>query len=225
MQFDVPTYESEGCLVRFYPPKRSKEEETRSVGKGLKINGAPTFTADLVHIEFVRDNFDRSINLECDPPFSFIKEFLDHYLVRLRHIAKSPIVRPSEFPHCDWRLHYLNDDGTELSHTEGLLRMRGGLSVSLSWIALTDAMWRDIHSIPDGEGFPPWDELLLDAAFPGMSVGNSIVLAATALEVFIAHVLDAWPWTLQHPRNFGSGLTIVQIIRANQALKNSLIHS
>ena len=190
VQFEVPTYESNGYVVCFYPPKRSKEEEARSAGKEVTIDGTATFSADLIHIDFVKNDFNRSRDIECDPPFSLIKDFLDHYLIRLRHITKSPIIRASEFPHCDWRLNYLDDDGKELSQVEGLLRKRGGMSFSVSWIALTGVMWRDIHAIPDDHVFPPWEELLLDAAFPGTSVGNSIVLAATALEVFVAHVLD-----------------------------------
>lgn len=47
-----------------------------------------------------------------------------------------------------------------------------------------------MHSLPADYIPPPWEGLLLDAAIPGTPNGNSITLAATALEVFISFVLD-----------------------------------
>jgi hypothetical protein len=51
-------------------------------------------------------------------------------------------------------------------------------------------MWDEVHSLPTDYVPPPWESLLLDATLSGVSSGNSIVLATTALEVFISHVLD-----------------------------------
>ena len=91
---------------------------------------------------------------------------------------------------CTFRLNYLNDDGSELTHQEGYYRTRFCKSVPMSWIALTSGVWDDVHALPANYSPPPWEGLLLDAAYPGISVGNSIVLAATAIEVFVARILD-----------------------------------
>ena len=47
-----------------------------------------------------------------------------------------------------------------------------------------------MHELPDDYQPLPWDVLLLDAQAELPKIGTAIVLAATALEVFIAGILD-----------------------------------
>jgi len=47
-----------------------------------------------------------------------------------------------------------------------------------------------MHQLPDGYEPPPWEVLLLDAIGELPNVGTAIVLSATALEVFIAAILN-----------------------------------
>ena len=71
-----------------------------------------------------------------------------------------------------------------------VFRAVGTLQVSFRWTALNKPVWEDVMRLPiDFEPFP-WEELLLDAHNDLPRVGPSVVLAATALEVFIAHILD-----------------------------------
>jgi hypothetical protein len=87
-------------------------------------------------------------------------------------------------------LVYLNDDETELAKDEKLIRGRGTQQFSFSWIALNKDVWNDIFSL--GPGYEPlaWQDLLLDAMEQMSNVDHGIVLAATAMEVFIASTLD-----------------------------------
>jgi len=55
---------------------------------------------------------------------------------------------------------------------------------------MTLPVWKDANELPPNYQPPPWEELLLDAQSDLPRVGPAVVLAATALEVFIAHVLD-----------------------------------
>jgi hypothetical protein len=87
-------------------------------------------------------------------------------------------------------LQYLNDDESPLEKKEGLLRAVGGGRVMFSHVALTQEVWSDVSDLgPDYEP-RPWESLLLDAKSELPEVGPAIVLASTALEVFISQVLE-----------------------------------
>lgn len=189
-QFNVYEYEDSGYKVRFYPPGRSDRAPSITGPDQLKIDGIPAFQADALRIDFHKDSFDRRIEVPCDPPELVIKRAINSFLVRLRHVTRAAQVRPLNFPLVTWRLQYLNDDETELEKKEGFVRGRGTFQFSFSWIGLTKRVWDDIHNLhPDYEP-PPWESLLLDASAELPSVGPAVVLAATALEVFISQVLD-----------------------------------
>ncbi len=100
------------------------------------------------------------------------------------------MLRQIDFPYGDWRMQYLHDDETELEATEGLLRARGGVSAHLSWITVDNEIWNDFNALPFEYEPPSWTLLLLDATEALPNVGSAIVLAATALEVFVAKILD-----------------------------------
>lgn len=83
----------------------------------------------------------------------------------------------------DWTLRYLNDDGSELDQKKGLFRGNFFKRIDCSCTALWDAI------TPEYE-VPPWVSLLLDAEQVLPEVGPSVVLGATALEIFISSILN-----------------------------------
>jgi len=112
------------------------------------------------------------------------------FLMRLRYVTRSTLIRPIDFPKITWNILYLNDDGSELEETPGLLRTRFAREFQFSWVALNPQIWKDVHTLPYNFITPRWDSLILDAFAAKPDVGLSIVLASTALEVFISHVLN-----------------------------------
>jgi hypothetical protein len=84
----------------------------------------------------------------------------------------------------------LNDDESELKEEAGLVRGRGVRTFQTSVVALTNKVWSNVFDLPLDYEPPPWESLLLDATVEMPSIGPALVLAATALEVFISRVLD-----------------------------------
>ena len=112
------------------------------------------------------------------------------YLSRLKYVARAPQVHLIKLPECPWSLEYLCDDGTELPQEAGLVRRRGALNFSFPYIACDPALWDHIHSLPPEFEPPAWHTLLVDSRGVLPHVGTAVVLAATALEVLIADVLN-----------------------------------
>jgi hypothetical protein len=97
------------------------------------------------------------------------------------------------------------------------MRGRGKIEFQFSLIGLSLDLWNQMFQFPNGFEPPVWESLRLDAlnAFP--AIGTAVVLGATALEVFIAALLNElasrkglsaplWEWirdrdkrTLQQP--------------------------
>ncbi len=189
-QFPVYEYEDTGYKVRFYPPGRSDRAPPLADQDQITIDNVPAFQGDALRIDFQKDAFDRRSATLYDPPAQIIERAINFFLTRLRHVARAGQVRPLNFSLATWRIQYLNDDETELQKEEGLVRGRGTLQLSISWVALTKKVWDDVFNLPPNYEAPPWEGLLLDATVELPSIGPAIVLAATALEVFISQVLD-----------------------------------
>lgn len=62
--------------------------------------------------------------------------------------------------------------------------------LSVSFTSLTPEVWKTVHDLTPEFEPPPWDGLLLDAQEELPKIGTAVVLAATALEVFISQILD-----------------------------------
>lgn len=189
-EFRLYEYEDEGYKVRMYPPIRSDRPASMDSPDRIEIDGMAAYQADALRIDFWKEGFDRRKDNPLDPPEDVIRRSVNWFLVRLRYVSRAPQVRPLDFPLGGWRIRYLNDDETELEFDESLVRGRGAVRFSFNWITLNKTVWEDIHSLPADYDPPPWDALLLDAFGALPSIGLAIVLAATSLEVFIAHVLD-----------------------------------
>ena len=187
----------------FFPPMRSERAPAIDGPEQLEIDGVAAFQADLLRIDFAKESFERGIESPWDPPEDIINRALNSFLLRLRHVARASQVRPLNFPFdTTWRLQYLNDDETELEKDEKFVSGRRALRFEISWIALNKAVWGNIHSLPPDYEPPSWDSLLLDANAELLRIGPSIVLAWTALEVFISQMLDQLATVKNVPTEF-----------------------
>jgi len=189
-QFPVYQAEDSGYGIHFYPPGRSENAPPLSDEEKITIDGVTAFQADTLRIDFHKESFDRRAGTHIDPPEAVIDGAINFFLTRLRHVARAGQVRPVRFPLITWRMRYLNDDESELKEEAGLVRGQGAKSFSASFIALTNKIWTDVFNLPPDYEPPPWESLLLDATVEMPSIGPALVLATTALEVFISRVLD-----------------------------------
>lgn len=180
----------DGCTVRFLPPGRSDRPLPHDAPDFLEIDGKPAFLADVFVVEFRKDSFDRRITAEVDPSIEVMQEVVDWFFRRLRYVINAPDMEPIVFPAVPYRLTYLADDGTDLPEEKGLTRGRGILKFEYKCKALTPQIWDDLFRLPPAFEPPQWEVLLLDARASMPDVGTAIVLAATALEVFISTILN-----------------------------------
>lgn len=187
--FKVYTYEDEGYQVSLFPPERS-DVPANNVPDSLTMNDAPAFFATALRVDFQRPEFKRTQGGPYDPPDPVIRRALDSFLYRLRYVTRGAQVHLLTWPNVSWRLRYLNDDGSELVEDLALVRGRGVIGFRLSWVGLNPSVWEHIHELPVEFTPPVWDQLRLDAEAALPSVGTTVVLSATCLEVFIAQVLD-----------------------------------
>ena len=188
-QFSVRAYDDSGYEVRVYPPVRSDIPLKTDEPDSVEVNGKPGFVANALRIDFLKDRFDMT-QRATDPPNDVIARAIASFLTRYRYAIRSPQVSPIEFPGTTWRMEYLNDDGTPVERKSGEVAARGGRGFQISYVALSPEIWEQVHSL-DPDWLPPrWNDLLLDAEGALPKVGTAVVLAATALEVFIADTLD-----------------------------------
>jgi hypothetical protein len=156
------------------------------------INEKLAFAADVLTVTFQRDSFNREIDSPIDPPVELINTVLHNFIERFRYVARASKVTHVDFPRGLWTIDYLNDDGSELTPDpeRKLVRRRGSQHLHVSCVACDPALWASVFSLPANFQSPGWHSLLLDSHAAIPHVGTAIVLAATALEVFIAGLLD-----------------------------------
>ena len=103
---------------------------------------------------------------------------------RLRYVTRAFQIRLPKI------IQYLNDDGSELPKEPDKPRALTAQPFRVSLVGLTPAIWENIYSLPPGFSAPIWDTLYLNAIAALPHIGTAVVLAATALEVFIAQTLN-----------------------------------
>jgi hypothetical protein len=156
----------------------------------VTINGKPAIRADVITITFKKDTFNRVSSSLIDPPEQLIRELLDSFVERLRFVAEAPQVKSVNFPNAAWRLQYLNDDSTELEPEADLVRGRGNIKFTFNFLGCTPEVWDSVFLLPSDFEAPSWHTLLLDSQAALPHIGTAVVLGATALEIFIAQLLD-----------------------------------
>ena len=195
-KYTVYAYDINGYRTRIYMPERSDRVDTHNDAENITLNGNKAFNADVLRIDFQKDDFERKLEntgeneFTCDPPVDLIKDIANDFLRRLRYVTNGSKIKLLEFPSTNWTLRYLNDDGSELDKEEGLLRGRGARKFQFSFVAVNNDIWDNIHSLQPFQPIPVWKNLLLDADSILPEVGPAIVLTFTALEVFISKNLD-----------------------------------
>jgi hypothetical protein len=172
--FNVYEYDDSGYKIRIYPPRRSQKAPPLDGETQMSIDGVNAFQADLLNIEFMKENFDRNKNGPIDPSEDLINRVANSFLLRLRHVTKAPQVRMIDISSSSWQLDYQNDDGTELNKKEGFIRSKAEIKHSLSWLVFNKEIWNDMHKLPENYEPPPWEGLILDARQGLPSVGPSI---------------------------------------------------
>jgi hypothetical protein len=197
VEFKLYSFESSEYRVQFEVPIRSGKPP---VVEHVTLNEKPAFQADLLTITFRKESFNRTAAPpEADPPEEFIQSVLDYFFGRLRYATNAFHVKSLNFSRCQSVLEYLNDDGSALPEDpqKKLIRRRIATKSSVSLVACDADVWDYIFSLPADFEPPAWHTLLLDSRAALPHVGTAVVLAATALEVFIAELLDVlakgWP--------------------------------
>jgi len=188
--FALQSYEDAGYVVTPRPPVRSDVPIKVDVPDNPKMNGGPAFIANASEVDFQKDAFDRTEASPLDPPNEVLIRAITSVLTRLRYVTRGLAIRPVTLEKTNWHITYLNDDGSELEQMPGLVRGRGGSSWHYSFAGVDADIWSKVNSLGVDWKPPPWDEILLDANAALPHVGTTVVLGATALEVFIANILD-----------------------------------
>jgi len=190
-EFPIYEYKESGYIIRIYPLLASEGPINNAISLQTCIDGRKAYTANLLQIDFRKDTFDRRQRMEyCDPPKDLMKKKVNSYIAKLRCITRSPNIHQVDFPLIDWELNYLNDDGTELLSDGISTKKRGVHRIEFDYCAFNRDTWNELIDPATQDGILPWDDLILDSEAELPSIGPSIVLAATALEVLISYVLD-----------------------------------
>jgi hypothetical protein len=233
VQYGVYGFEVDGYRVTFEVP--SMRSGIPAAGHQVTVDGIPGNTVDVLTIVFQKESFNRAARMAAgppesvvavptpefslDPPDQLVKRVFRSLIDRLRYASKGAHVLSTDFPWCPWEMQYLNDDGSELEVTPGLVRHKFSKKFSFSYVACTPSIWDNTFSLPHDFAPPAWHTLLLDARNALPHLGTAVVLAATALEVFIGELLDKlahdtaipsllWEWTNDRGDNFTKQPTV-----------------
>jgi hypothetical protein len=221
-------FDQDGYHIKIYPPmaamidyaafeegsgvsfrsalQQIKPAEQQIANQDRMIDGAPTISANLIQIDFMKDDFDRRkpksssfpAETEGDPPLALMISVLNGFLGRLRAMIRGVPIRQASSESL-WRMRYLDDNGEELPINPELIRGRTGGKYTLAVVGLNAATWEKANSLPSDYVPPTWDTLLLDAVAMLPEIGAALVLANAALEIFIATTLDSLARLKQFP--------------------------
>jgi hypothetical protein len=211
--FTPTPYVLDGYRIATSCPQSSGALKANQDNEQYTINGFKAFQTDILIIEFRKSEFDRALSSEPDPPIALINRAINSFLTRLRSVTDSIQIDKVEIPNTSWELHYLNDDGSELDKDERFLRFRGGHFGNFGWTAMNKEIWDQTNSLPYDYLMPVWHDLILRAYGALPSIGPAVVLAYTAVEVFIAQLLDElarqskiapelWTWINDRDKDF-----------------------
>lgn len=177
-------YDLAASSKRLYPGQPT-------VVDGATLNDTPIFPADLIVIDFIRESFDRSMELasrgdkmETDPPLPVAFGLANNLLDRLRSVSRGGIIKPIDRDSVHWRIQYLNDDGGELVQQAGHVRTRVGAKFHWSFVRISENVWKDAWKLPKDFTSHPWDRLLMDAEPLMPNSGAAMAVLNAALETF-----------------------------------------
>lgn len=218
-KYRLKEWDNEVYKIRIYPPSPTEEGFKDQFAQKYIIEGHEAVLSEILPIEFRKQEFDRTdphneyilrpsadneiIDIQSnsddvivrdpargDPAPDLILCVVNDFLTKLRYVTRSPNIHTLSRSQFVWVLTYLNDDGSNLEYDERYIRQIASFTPSFIGTALTPDVWDQIFSLNVGYEIPPWEDLLLDARAQYPNIGPSIVLASTALEVFISYILD-----------------------------------
>jgi hypothetical protein len=110
----------------------------------------------------------------------------------MRVLAQAPSIRPLSPAGRLWILSYLEDDGTLVAESPGLIRRRatGRFEIPSMPLIRASGIWSALTNLPDDYTPPPWETLLLDAHNLMPEIGPALVLALSAIETRIDDALE-----------------------------------
>jgi hypothetical protein len=211
--FDPSPYMVDGYRISVFSLQSSNALKSSQEKERYTINGSEAIQMDVLIIEFHKSEFNRTLSSEPDPPIELLNSAISSFLTRLRSVTNSIRMDKVEIPYTPWELHYLNDDGSPLEKDERFLRFRGGHFGEFGWTTMNKEIWDSTNSLPHDYSMPVWHDLILRAYGALPSIGPAVVLAYSALEVFIARTLDElakesnidpnlWTWINERDRDF-----------------------
>lgn len=206
-RFTAYSYEEDGYTIVARAPGRSDQPFKGDMPSDIEIDGAKGFAANAIQFDFHKTAFDRTrAKGYFDPPIELMQRVVASFVARLRYVTRASQVHQFDLAGgATWRLQYLNDDESELPENPELSRAVGAVAFSVSLASLSPVVWESMYEFDSDWRPPVWDDILLDAFSALPSLGTALVLGATALEVFIADILerlastgdipsDIWTW-------------------------------
>jgi hypothetical protein len=190
---------------RVFPPtlnaERPKPTDT-VLSQGIGRMGPPSFTDNLLvngkrvapvnilTVDIIKREFDRSVDAPLDPTPDLAFEIANDVLSRLRAYSSAFDIESLSLTRDPWQLRYLTDELKELESEDGKRRGSVNFSITIGGAAITPEIFNLVRDNWHRAEPYVWDQLLLDARSQFPDVGASIVMAVAALENFIAYALD-----------------------------------
>ena len=166
--------------------------QTAAFSDNMLVDGRRVAATNVLILDFSKPAFDRSsltAQAPADPDPNLVFRIANGILAKLRVYSRAYQIKELVVGRDPCRTVYLTDDGQELEEEEGKIRVRVQGAGPVGFAALTtDAIEMIAHS--DNAEPYVWDQLLLDAYELLPDVGGAVVMAAAALETFIAWALD-----------------------------------
>jgi hypothetical protein len=134
--------------VRFLPPLRDPAMIHGRRPEGLTLNGETAFEANVMRIDFCKEDFDRTAAGPIDPPEDVIRRAVSEFHARLRFTTRAAHAQPVSFPWSQWRLEYTNE--VFISVLLDRLASRQNLDQTLwEWTKERDGKWLQQPSVEE----------------------------------------------------------------------------
>ena len=166
----------------------------------VSINGMETIQANVLCVNFIRSDFDRSSPSPLyDPPLEIAFSVANEIVTAFRCIMGAHFLNPLTPDNTYWRMDYANDDGSQLKEEQGKYRSHMKQGFRFSFVVASGETWKVITEIPPSYKPPVYQVLFLDALNHLPQIGPCIVLAFSAIEVLSSAVLEHYASTESKP--------------------------
>jgi len=147
--------------MKVYPPTLYSERPKPTDSVLTRLNWtarAPTFSenvlvgdrqmaqVNVLTVDFLKDDFDRSIDAAPDPSPELAFAIANEFLLRIRVYSRAFQIKPLWVNRDPWRLKYLADDLTELESEDGKRREKGAYSGNVGVAAITPEILQLVSS-------------------------------------------------------------------------------